>query len=531
MEPLDYDEELAFDRGALAAAAYLVGLGERMIDVAAEYARQREQYGRPIGVNQAVKHLLADALLKVEFAKPAVYRAAWSVAEREPTRSRDVSMAKAFASDAAYRSSRSAMQVHGAIGYTWEARPPALDEEGVGVAARVGRRHLPPPPRRRRGPDGGPVTRADLEFGTIPRLVRASAQRFPRLDGLVDGELRLSFPELAARIDEAARAFMATGLEPGDRVGVWAPNIAEWVIAALGALGAGGVLVPLNTRFKGAEAAFVLGRSGARFLCTVNGFLGNDYVAMLREAGPRPEALEHIVVLKGDAPDGTVSFADFLSRAGDVTPEAARARADAVAPDDVADIIFTSGTTGKPKGAMTTHAQTLRTFDAWANTVGLVEGDRYLVVNPFFHTFGYKAGIVACFIKGATIVPEPVFDVPQVLAHVARERISVLPGPPTLYLSILDHPDRDRFDLVVAAARGDRRRRGPGRDDPPHARGAHLRHHRHRVRAHRVDGHGVDLPPRRRSRDHLAHVGAGHRRRRGEDRRRRRRRGGAGRAG
>ena len=121
VEPYDYDEALAFDRGALAAAAYLVGLSARMIDVAAEYARQREQYGRPIGVNQAVKHLLADALLKVEFAKPAVYRAAWSVAEGEPTRARDVSMAKAFASDAAYRSSRSAMQVHGAIGYTWEA--------------------------------------------------------------------------------------------------------------------------------------------------------------------------------------------------------------------------------------------------------------------------------------------------------------------------------------------------------------------------------------------------------------------------
>ncbi len=121
VEAFDYDEALAFDRGALAAAAYLVGLSERMIDVAAEYARQREQYGRPIGVNQAVKHLLADALLKVEFAKPAVYRAAWSVAEGEPTRARDVSMAKAFASDAAYRTSRSAMQVHGAIGYTWEA--------------------------------------------------------------------------------------------------------------------------------------------------------------------------------------------------------------------------------------------------------------------------------------------------------------------------------------------------------------------------------------------------------------------------
>jgi len=121
VEAFAYDEDLAFDRGALAASAYLVGLSSWMIDTAAEYARQREQYGRPIGVNQAVKHLLADALLKVEFAKPALYRAAWSVSVGEPTRARDVSMAKAFASDAAYRATRSSMQVHGAIGYTWEA--------------------------------------------------------------------------------------------------------------------------------------------------------------------------------------------------------------------------------------------------------------------------------------------------------------------------------------------------------------------------------------------------------------------------
>jgi HIP---CoA ligase len=290
------------------------------------------------------------------------------------------------------------------------------------------------------------VTRADLEFGTIPALVRASAERFPDLEGLVDGDVRLTFPELAARIEQTSRAFIAAGLQPGDRVGIWAPNIGEWVFAALGAIGAGGVLVPLNTRFKGAEAAYVLGRSGARFLCTVTGFLGTDYVGMLREAGV-PDTLEHVVVLQGDAPDGTTSFADFLTRASEVSSADARARADAIGSDDVCDIIFTSGTTGQPKGAMTTHAQTLRTFDAWANTVGLTRGDRYLVVNPFFHTFGYKAGIIACFIPGATIVPEPVFDVPAVLAHVAAERISMLPGPPTLYLSILDHPDRDTFDL------------------------------------------------------------------------------------
>ena len=115
---------------------------------------------------------------------------------------------------------------------------------------------------------------------------------------------------------------------------MWAPNIAEWVFAALGAIGAGGVLVPLNTRFKGAEAAYVLGRSGARFLCTVTGFLDTDYVAMLRDAGV-PDTLEHVVVLQGDAPDGTTTFADFLARASEVSSADARARADAIGPDDV----------------------------------------------------------------------------------------------------------------------------------------------------------------------------------------------------
>ena len=190
---------------------------------------------------------------------------------------------------------------------------------------------------------------------------------------------------------------------------------------------------------------------------------------MLRDAAPVPDTLEQIVVLQGDAPEGTMTFAELLARAGEVSIDAARARADAIGPDDVADIIFTSGTTGSPKGAMTTHAQTLRTFDAWATTVGLVEGDRYLVVNPFFHTFGYKAGIVACFIKGATIVPEPVFDVPAVLAHVASERITHAAG--TSHAVPVDpRPPRSRLvRSVVVAARGHRSCRGAGRDDPPHA--------------------------------------------------------------
>ena len=251
---------------------------------------------------------------------------------------------------------------------------------------------------------------------------------------------------------------MAHGIEPGDRVAVWAPNCAEWVVAALGAVGAGAVLVPLNTRYKGAEAAYILRASGARLLFTVEGFLGTDYPGLLAEAvaaGAELPDLERVVVLRSDGvgtPSGvggvpTTGWDGFLADAERCEPDVAAGRTASLDPSDLSDLIFTSGTTGHPKGAMTTHAQTLRTFATWAEVVGLAPGDRYLIVNPFFHTFGYKAGILACLMAGATMVPEPVFDVDVVLQRVADERISVLPGPPTIFQSILDHPKRDAYDL------------------------------------------------------------------------------------
>jgi acyl-CoA synthetase (AMP-forming)/AMP-acid ligase II len=277
-------------------------------------------------------------------------------------------------------------------------------------------------------------------------LVATSAERHADLEALVDETTRLTFAQLAPVVHRAAGAAMAVGIGPGDRVAIWAPNITEWVVAALGALSAGGVLVPLNTRFKGSEAAYVIAKSGARVVFTVSDFLGVDYVEMLRQATER-SALDAIVVLRGDAPEGTLSWRDYLSGADKMHPADVDDRMAAVRPDDLSDIIFTSGTTGRPKGAMATHAQTLRVFRDWAEIVGLSRGDRYLIVNPFFHTFGYKAGFLASFLVGATVVPHAVFDVPTVLERVAEERISMLPGPPTLYQSILDHPDRSRHDL------------------------------------------------------------------------------------
>lgn len=300
----------------------------------------------------------------------------------------------------------------------------------------------------------------ELREPTIPRLLQAAADRFGDRHAIEDGPVTLTFPALAEAGLQAARAFSAAGIVPGDRIAIWAPNIYEWVVATIGLQSAGGVLVPLNTRLKGGEAGYILEKSGARILCVIDEFLGTDYVELLRSAlggagAERPvaelPALERIVRFRPATPAraaaGTITWSEFLALAEGISPEQAQRRAAAVSPDDLSDILFTSGTTGKPKGVMTTHGQNLRVFRVWSDVVGLCADDRYLIVNPFFHGFGYKAGWLAAIMCGATILPQPVFDVPAVLERIGRDRVSVLPGPPTLYQMILAHPDRSRYDL------------------------------------------------------------------------------------
>ncbi|MER5381105.1 FadD3 family acyl-CoA ligase [Streptomyces sp. NPDC002688] len=298
--------------------------------------------------------------------------------------------------------------------------------------------------------------RGDLEWGGVPGLVRSATTRFADRDAVVEGRTRISYEELGARVERAAAACVASGVRLGDRVAIWAPNTLDWIVSALGAVSAGAVLVPLNTRFKGAEAAYVLARSRAKLLFVTGTFLGTSYVASLRRAsgeGPGPGPLpglphlEQVVVLADDAPADFRTWKDFLAGGEGVGTDEVRRRGAAVSGASPSDIIFTSGTTGRPKGALITHAQTLRCYEIWSGLAGLREGDRYLIVNPFFHTFGYKAGIIACLMRGATMIPQPVFDVDTVLANVAAERVSVLPGPPTLHQSLLDHPSRAAYDL------------------------------------------------------------------------------------
>lgn len=286
-----------------------------------------------------------------------------------------------------------------------------------------------------------------LVFQTIPQMLASQAESLGNRLAIVDGGATLSFTKLGERVDEAARALIAAGVNKGDRVAIWAPNIWEWVVCALAIHSTGGVMVPINTRYKGIEAAYLLQKSGAKVLFTVTGFLDVDYVTLLRGTDTDLPDLAQIIVVRGNAPEGAHSYREFLARASNVPVTAAQERAATVTPDDIADILFTSGTTGKPKGAMCTHAQNLRVFDQWSSIVGLREGDRYLIVLPFFHSFGYKAGWLSALMRGATIFPQPVFDVDVVLRRIEQDKITMLPGPPALYQSLLLHPERGQFDI------------------------------------------------------------------------------------
>jgi acyl-CoA synthetase (AMP-forming)/AMP-acid ligase II len=265
---------------------------------------------------------------------------------------------------------------------------------------------------------------------TIPEMVLSAADRFGDAEAVVDGPLRLTFTDVVERIRCAAGAFAELGVEKGERVAIWAPNSAEWMIAAFGLMTAGGVLVPVNTRFKAEEAADVVARSGAKAVLVQKGFLGEDF------------NVDHVGL---NVP--TIDLkSDFLASGSPFERT--------VDGDDVADVIYTSGTTGRPKGAMMIHCQTLRMYEEWATLADLREGDRYLMINPYFHTFGLKAGLVASFLRGATMLPVAVFDVDRVVELIERERVTMLPGPPTLYHSLLTVGDKGRLATLRAGVTG-----------------------------------------------------------------------------
>ena len=239
---------------------------------------------------------------------------------------------------------------------------------------------------------------------TVPGILDEAASRFPKRAAIVDDAGVLGFGDLRERSRRLARAVMAAGLRPGERFAIWAPNTPDWVLAALAGQQAGGVLVPLNTRFKGGEAADIVRRAGVRLAFAMGEFLGVDYAAALE--GQDCPGLQRVVRLGATAGERSL---DEFAELGEGVSEA--------------------------------------DLDARIEAVGLCAEDSYLVVNPFFHSFGYKAGWLAALLRGATVYPETRFDAERVLRQIERHRITMLPGPPTLFQSLLTHPATRSADL------------------------------------------------------------------------------------
>ena len=278
---------------------------------------------------------------------------------------------------------------------------------------------------------------SEPEIQTIPGLLRAVAAARGDSEAVVDGGRRITYSQLLGQVKRAAAALVASGVRPGDTVAIWAPNSADWIVSQLAIAYIGAVLVPLNTRFQGPEAEYVLRKSRAGLLLTVESFLGRSYPALIRR-DEVPE-LREIVCFE--------SVDDFLARG--TADDGARAEelASAVTPGDWLDLMFTSGTTGKPKGVRSRHGNSIRSFHYYATNLGMVSGDRYLLVNPLFHTFGSKAGVLASLTVAATVFPVPVFDPETAASVIAAEQITVFPGPPTIYHSLLQLPPEERSSL------------------------------------------------------------------------------------
>jgi len=290
--------------------------------------------------------------------------------------------------------------------------------------------------------------RGDLRWGTIGRLLAEVAAAKPDQDAIVDVDRSLTFSELEAEVHRFARGLVAAGVEKGDRIAVWAPNRWRFIVAALAGHCLGAALVPINTRYKGAESAYILEQARPRVLVVVPEFLGTNYVDELDRGGWSAPAADCRLVLIDDVVDRRGrGWSEFVA-AGDAVEEAEITdRLAAVEGTDVSDILFTSGTTGRPKGVMTTHAQNLRAYYDWSSIAGFEADERYAIINPFFHAFGYKVGWLSALMHANTIFPHATLDVPRLLRQVEERQIALLPGPPALYQSIFEEVKRDGYDL------------------------------------------------------------------------------------
>lgn len=273
---------------------------------------------------------------------------------------------------------------------------------------------------------------------TLSQVLDETAHRFPARPALFYEGRTISYRDLAREVDRLAAGLVALGIEPGDKVGIWMSNIPEWIAAYFAIAKAGAVVVPMNTRYKTHEVAYILGNAEAKAVFMSQGFLGIDYAAMLAEVRPNLPLLREAITVGGEPP-GLRPYADVLARGGDRAAQAEVARrGDALDPNDCVFILYTSGTTGHPKGAMLSHVNMAENARQITEVLHATEEDIFLLPVPFFHCFGCVMGILGAVTWGAGIVPVPVFKADVALDLVQKHRVSVLYGVPTMFVLELE---------------------------------------------------------------------------------------------
>src|SRR5256714_535995 len=273
---------------------------------------------------------------------------------------------------------------------------------------------------------------------TIGANFERTVARVPDAEALVSCHqgIRLTYSELNEQVDRVARALMTAGLEPGDRLGIWSPNCAEWVVIQYATAKAGVILVNVNPAYRTSELEYALNQSGCRMLVAAPSFKTSDYAAMIDEVRPRCGALERVVLF------GTPEWDELLA-GGDAPRELPE-----LGFDDPINIQYTSGTTGFPKGATLSHHNILNNGFFVGEFCGYTDADRVCIPVPFYHCFGMVLGNLACTTHGATmVIPAPAFEPEASLQAVQSERCTSLYGVPTMFIAELEHPRFGDFDL------------------------------------------------------------------------------------
>jgi fatty-acyl-CoA synthase len=280
---------------------------------------------------------------------------------------------------------------------------------------------------------------------TIGENLERTAQRFPDQEALVSchqGQ-RYTYAEFDAEVDRVARGLLARGLQKGDRVGIWSPNCAEWVLAQYATAKAGVILVNMNPAYRTHEVEYALNQSGCRVLISATAFKSSDYREMVDAVRPNLGELEEVIYL------GTGDWDALLDAAGDASPDDLRARQAELAFDDPINIQYTSGTTGFPKGATLSHHNILNNGYFIGEGCAYSEVDRVCIPVPFYHCFGMVLGNLACTTHGsAMVIPEAAFDPTASLRAVETERCTSLYGVPTMFIAELNLPDFGDYDLT-----------------------------------------------------------------------------------